>query len=144
LAVALVVAGLAFSQGGGQLNPVKVKIAADKKSADGKEVINITIEIEKNWHIYANPVENDDLTAAQTTVKIEPKGRFKSEVQFPKGTAHKDPAVGTFKAYEGKVTIPVVVQRPMGDTTPLEVSVTYQACDPKKCLVPTTVKKTIP
>jgi DsbC/DsbD-like thiol-disulfide interchange protein len=51
--------------------------------------------------------------------------------------------LGTFQIYEGQVSIPVVVQRPAGDTGPLEVSVRYQACDPKRCLPPATAKVTV-
>jgi DsbC/DsbD-like thiol-disulfide interchange protein len=136
----LAVAGLALAQGA-QDGPVKVEIKAAKTAA-GQEVVNITINVAKNWHIYANPVRNEDLVSAQTIVKVQSKGKIAAEVKYPVGTDHKDSIIGTYKVYEGKVTIPILVQR--SDNTPLEVSIRYQPCDATKCLTPVTVKQTVP
>ena len=146
LALVLAVAGLVHVQvgaQGGKLEPVKVQFKADKKG--DKEVINVTVEVEKNWHIYANPVGDDTLTGAETVVKVEPKGKVNAEVKYPRGTDHKDKILNiAYKVYVGKVTIPIHVQRNAGDKTPVEISITYQACDDNKCLPPVTVKQTVP
>jgi thiol:disulfide interchange protein len=123
------------------MNPVKVKFESSKTTA-GEEVIQIKIDVAKPWHIYANPVENEDLTSAATVVKLESKSGATIQVKYPPGTTHKDKLIGNFKAYEGQVTIPVVVKRDSG--MPVEISVRYQACDETKCLVPVTVKHTLP
>ncbi len=137
LAVGLL-AGLALAQG--SEDPVKVQIKAGEKKGTTEEIV-ITVEVAKKWHIYANPVDNEDLTAAQTIVKVESKGKVNAEVKYPKGNVHKDKIIGNYNVYEGKVTIPILVQRSPGD--PLEVSIRYQACDDKHCLQPQTVKQTV-
>ena len=40
--------------------------------------------------------------------------------------------------------IKATVKRAKGDTSPLEVSVKFQACDEKMCLLPATVKVAVP
>src|SRR5262249_23709008 len=49
---------------------VKVAASADKPDASGRQFITITLDIEKDWHSYANPVENDMLESVQTEVKF--------------------------------------------------------------------------
>ena len=46
------------------------------------------------------------------------------------------------KIYEDKVTIKATVKRAKDDTSPLEVSIKFQACNDRMCLLPTTVKVT--
>ena len=55
-----------------------------------------------------------------------------------------DKVLGKYRVYEGKVTIKAAVRRAKGDTSPLEVSVKLQACDDKQCLLPATIKRTVP
>ncbi len=40
---------------------VKATATADKPDADGKQTVTITLNIEKPWHLYANPVEVKEL-----------------------------------------------------------------------------------
>jgi hypothetical protein len=147
LALVLAVAGLVLTQLGAQgskLNPVKVQIGKGAKTADGKEVINITFEVEKNWHIYANPVGDETIANAATVVLVEPKDKVKIEVQYPKGKDKKDDILGiSYRVYVDKVTIPVHVQRVGGDSTPLDVTVKYQACDKNHCLPEAVVKQKV-
>src|ERR1700674_4109437 len=49
---------------------VKVTATADKPDREGNQTITITLDIDKPWRIYANPVNNGMLASAQTTVKI--------------------------------------------------------------------------
>jgi uncharacterized protein YyaL (SSP411 family) len=126
---------------------VKVTAAADKADVSGKQVVTITLEIEKDWHTYANPVENDMLEPVQTEVKIAGKNKPKTiEVKYPKGKKVIDPAAGDYSSYEGKIEIKATVERPNDDREPLEVSVKFIACSEKlkQCLLPANLKLTVP
>jgi len=105
----------------------------------------VTLTIDNGWHVYANPVGNADLDSAQTTVtvggKVKPKG---VAVDYPKGQVVKDMLVGDYNVYEKTVEIKATVERAAGDTGPLEVTVKLQACNDKTCLLPATVKLTVP
>src|SRR5262249_60867685 len=52
---------------------VKVTAKSDKPSVDGKQLVTITLNIDKDWHTYANPVGLEDLESAQTVVEITGK-----------------------------------------------------------------------
>jgi uncharacterized protein YyaL (SSP411 family) len=140
--------GGAGGQGGGVKRSdavVKATATADKPGADGKQTVKIKLVVDKAWHIYANPVGNQDLDSAETKVsisgKVKPKG---VTVDYPKGTVIKDMLVGNYTVYEGTVEIKATVERAPGDTGPLEVTVKFQACNEKTCLLPGTVKLTVP
>jgi DsbC/DsbD-like thiol-disulfide interchange protein len=123
---------------------VKATATADKPDADGKQAVTLTLDIEKGWHLYANPVKNDDFTSNQTTVgKVAAKAAVKDvKVEYPAGTLVDDKTVGKFMIYEGKQTIKVTVTRTKGDDSPLELTVTVQACNDKSCLQPGDIKVT--
>lgn len=124
---------------------VKASAKADKPDASGNQTVTITLEIEKPWHLYANPVKNEDLAAAQTTVKISAKVKPEAvKVEYPVGKVYKDKIIGTFMIYEGTVTIKAQVRRAKGDTSPLEVAIDVNACKEKVCLLPATIKLTVP
>ncbi len=123
---------------------VKVAAKAEKPDADGKQLVTITLTIDKGWHVYANPVGAEDLAAAQTTVSF---GKVKPEdvrIEYPKGTEVEDKVVGKYRTFQGTVTIKATVQRAKGDAGPLEVAVKFQACTKQQCLLPATVKVTVP
>jgi DsbC/DsbD-like thiol-disulfide interchange protein len=149
LAVALL-AFLACSAGTAQAqiiksdSKVKVNAKADKPDADGKQTVTITLDIEKPWHLYANPVENEDLTDVQTVVAVSAKVKPETvKIDYPAGKLHVDRGV-KYKIYEGKVTIKAQVKRAKGDSGSLEVSIKLQSCDNKQCLYPATVKISVP
>jgi hypothetical protein len=124
---------------------VKATAVADKTAADGKQTIKLTLVIDRDWHVYANPVGNEGLESAQTTVAVAGKAKPNSvKVEYPKGKVVKDQIVGDYNVYEGTVEIKAVVERAAGDTGPLEVTVKLQACNEKTCLLPATVKLSVP
>ncbi len=126
---------------------VKVSVVAAKPDGAGKLVITIELDINKGWHIYSNPVGNDDLAAAQTEVKVTGKTKPASvKIDYPKGQIIDDKVLGVkYGVYEDKIAIKATVQRADGDTGPLEVSVKFQACNDKgSCLFPATVRKMVP
>lgn len=144
LALGIGDAGPALAQAKKSDSVVKVQAKADKPDAKGKQTITITLDIDKSWHIYANPVENEDLANVQTVVGVASKNKLEDvKVTYPAGKLQRDNDV-TYKTYEGKVTIKAQVKRARGDRGPLEVSIKLQACNDKTCLFPVTIKKQVP
>jgi DsbC/DsbD-like thiol-disulfide interchange protein len=123
---------------------VKVSASADKPDADGKQTVTITLDIESPWHLYANPVDNEDLANAQTVILITGKAKPEEvKIDYPAGKQYVDRGI-KYNVYEGKVAIKAHVKRAKDDSGPLEVSVKLQACDKSKCLIPATVKVSVP
>jgi DsbC/DsbD-like thiol-disulfide interchange protein len=123
---------------------IKVTATADKPDSEGKQVVTITLNIDKGWHAYANPIGGKDFPGlpTQVTVKADNKAP-KVKIDYPKGKQVTDKDFGNHFIYEDKAVIKATVSRGKGDTGPLEVSVRIQACDKKSCLMPATVKLTI-
>jgi uncharacterized protein YyaL (SSP411 family) len=121
---------------------VTAKAEPDQPGADGKQVVSVTLQIDKGWHAYANPPGNEDLVSSQTEVSVESKTSLKDvKVEYPKGKELKDDVLKiTYSVYEDKVTIKATIQRAAGDTGPLEVTVKFQACNASSCLLPATKK----
>jgi len=124
---------------------VKATATADKAGAGGKQVVNITLEIDPAYYIYANPVDNANFEPSKTAVTITGKNRPESvQVDYPVGEVMTLEGAGEFKVYKGKVTIKATVQRARGDSEPLEVHVKVYACDKDSCLPPGNIKLTVP
>jgi DsbC/DsbD-like thiol-disulfide interchange protein len=122
---------------------VKVETKADKPDANGKQTITITLDIEAPWHIYANPVENEDLGSVQTVVSVASKAKLEDvKVTYPAGKVQGEKDL-KYKIYEGKVEVKAEVKRTRGDNGPLEVTIKLQACNDKTCLIPATIKKEV-
>jgi hypothetical protein len=133
-----------LAQGKKSDSVVKAKATADK-STDGKQVVTITLEIDPKYHLYANPVGQEDLSSAQTTVSFTGKTKPDSvKIEYPEGKLKKDTTLGDYKIYTGKVAIKAIVQRAKGVTGGLEVSIKLQACSDKSCLAPATIKVAVP
>lgn len=146
LAVALATGGRFAQAGGKSDSEVKIKTKSTKIDAAGKQTVTLELAINKGWHLYANPIGNADFAANQTVVKVDAKVKLADvKVVYPKGKLHEDKVVGDYRVYEGKITIEAHVQRAEGDTSPLELSVRFSACNNKgQCLLPATVKLTVP
>jgi len=131
-------------QGGGakksdSVVKVSAKAAPEKPGADGKQEVTVTLKIDEGWHAYANPPGLEDLEPVQTTVTLKPTVKPEEvKVDYPKGKVINDPALGKYNVYEGTVTIKATVRRAAGDTSPLEVTVKFQTCNDKQCLLPAT------
>ena len=125
---------------------VKVTASATKIDPQGKQVITITLAPNSGWYVYANPVGNKELEAAETVISLKGKMKLKDvAVNYPGGTLVPDKVVGDYKVYDGKTEIQATVIRAAGDTGPLEVSVQFQACHKKGvCLLPAKVKLSVP
>jgi uncharacterized protein YyaL (SSP411 family) len=124
---------------------VKVNATAEKPGAGGRQVVTVTLKVDPGWHVYANPIGNETQESSQTVVAITSDGKPRdAQIDYPKGKRIKDPLVGDYSVYDGEVTIKATVVRAAGDTGPLEVKVKFQSCSDKTCLVPATVKLTVP
>jgi DsbC/DsbD-like thiol-disulfide interchange protein len=124
------------------VDAVKVKATAGKPDADGKQVVTLELQIAPKFYIYANPVGNEIVESAQTTVTLTGKGKLE-KVEYPPGKVKKE-KTGDLKIYKDKVTIKATVQRAKGDTGPLELGIKVQACDESRCLLPGTIKVSVP
>jgi DsbC/DsbD-like thiol-disulfide interchange protein len=122
---------------------VKIEAKAGEIAAGGTQEVTVTLTIDKGWHLYANPVGNDDLTDNQVVVTLTSKNKLKDvKVEYPPGKLAVDKTIGDYKQYEGTVTIKAKVTREKGDTEPIDVAVKLQACDKTTCLAPATAKVT--
>ena len=133
--------------GGKSDSKVKATATATKAGADGKQTITITLEIEKGWHIYANPVGDETFEDNRTRVAVKAKEKLMVNVKYPAGKQRVE-KVGKeefkIRIYEGKVVIQAEVTRTMGDGAPLQISIDVNSCDEKTCLPPGTLKLTVP
>lgn len=123
---------------------VKASASAGKPDADGKIVVTITLAIDKPWHTYANPVPKE-FPGLPTVISVE--GKTKPEdvkVDYPAGKVIKDSVIGDYNVYEDKTEIKVTVRRAKGESGPLGLTVQVQACSDKQCLLPSTLKVTVP
>jgi uncharacterized protein YyaL (SSP411 family) len=106
---------------------VKATATLGPPDKDGKRALSVKLEIDKPWHTYANPVENDDLEGARTTVEVYAGGKkLPAKIEYPKGTAEKDEKGAEYRVYAGEVTITGSVTA--ADATDLEVRIKVQAC----------------
>jgi DsbC/DsbD-like thiol-disulfide interchange protein len=119
---------------------VKVTATADKPDGSGNQNVTITLDIDPKWHLYANPVKNEDMVSAQTVVKLAAGAKLEDvKITYPPGKQKKDSA-GTYDIYEGKVEIKATIRRAKDDNSPLDASIQVSACDEVKCLLPSTIK----
>ena len=103
----------------GEKSESKVKATATaSKIADGKQTVTITLDIDKGWYIYANPINaNSDIFAPNTTVvTFKAKDKLKADVKYPKGKQKVDGKY-QFDIYENRVVVEAQVQRVAGDAT---------------------------
>jgi DsbC/DsbD-like thiol-disulfide interchange protein len=120
---------------------VKVSAKVDKPDAEGKQVLTVTLQIDDQWHIYANTLPKD-FPGVATSIKVNARSKLEDvKVDYPEGKWIKE---GEYKAFEGTVPIKVALRRSKGDTSPLEVAVSFQSCTKTSCLFPVTVKQTVP
>src|SRR5947209_5802450 len=91
--VLMLSAGLAQAKKSDEV--VKATARADKPDAQGKQTVTLNLTIEGNYHIYANPVGNEDLASSQTTVKVNAAVKPASvKVDYPEGKVIRDKTLG--------------------------------------------------
>ena len=122
---------------------VKATVVAGKPGPDGKQVVTLTLAIDKPWHLYANPVGPEELVPVQTVVSVKAKGALDNvKIDYPAGKKVKDAVFGDYRVYEDSATITISVNRAKGDDSPLELTVKIQACDNSTCRLSSELKLT--
>lgn len=139
-ALVLMTSPAAQAQGKKSDSVVKASVKADRADASGKQAVTITLDVDPKYYIYANPIGNKDFEENQTTLTAAGKAKVVS-VEYPDGEAVKDKVVGDYKVYRGKVTIKAVIER--GGDAP-ELAIRLQACSKTSCLLPATLKVSVP
>lgn len=120
---------------------VKVSAQAAAPDGDGKQVLTVTLKVDDQWHIYANSLPKD-FPGIPTSIKVSARSKLEDvKVDYPEDKWVKE---GEYNAFEGTVPIKVTLRRSKGDTSPLEVTVSFQSCTKTSCLFPATVKQTVP
>lgn len=134
---------LALAQGAKKSESVvRAKVSAGKADADGKQVLTVTLIMDKDWHTYANPVPKD-FPGEPTVVLVSKLKPEDVSIEYPKGRIVKDLTVGDYFVYDDTVDIKITVKRPK-DAGALELQVKVQACSDKQCLLPSTLKLNVP
>lgn len=138
----VLLASIATAQTQKPPQPVQVSAQLGKPDADGRQLLTVKITVEKGWHIYANPAGASG--PMPTTIKVEAATPLRDvQVEYPPGKALAQ-AGETFRVYEDTVVIPVRIQRAVTngqpDTSPLTVTIRYQACNEQVCLPPRTIQ----
>ena len=108
----------------------------------GSAQVAIEIKITPPWHINANPASEDFLVPTEVAFEL-PAGVTLRGVVYPAGVEKKlSFAEAPLRLYEGVVYVGAVIDIandvPMGTST-IKATVTYQACDNEKCLLPQTL-----
>ncbi|MBY0512389.1 MAG: DUF255 domain-containing protein [Gemmataceae bacterium] len=121
---------------------VKAALKASPPAADGTRELAVTLTVEKPWHVYAVPVENDTLKASETKVEVLANGKPVPgvSVAFPEGKLLKDDSGASYRVYEGTVTF--TVKLPAGFPGEPDVRVRVIACKDGTCLLPSALKVT--
>jgi hypothetical protein len=103
--------------------PAAIMAAGGKIDKEGYQVVLVMLQIAPGCICFANPVENDDLENAKTTLSVKAVIKLRSlKVLYPIGSIH-DTGMFTVRIYGGVVIIKAVVQRARGDLGPLEINV---------------------
>jgi hypothetical protein len=109
--------------------------------AEGRISYAVDLHVADGWHLYANPVNNKELTESATRIAVAVNGKVVvAEITYPKGVAHKDPSGAEYHIYEGKVTATFSLPSDPVTEQKVSVSVSVIACNDKTCLKPSILK----
>jgi Disulphide bond corrector protein DsbC len=124
----------------GSVVNVKARV---EHTGPGKDVVVVDFDVRNTYHLYANPVGDQDFESQMTRIQVMTKGAAKVDVDYPPGK-ERDFAGLKLKIYEGTFQIRATVERDVKCAAPLEVNVRFQAVDDKSCLLPDVKRFTLP
>ncbi|MGE3807802.1 MAG: protein-disulfide reductase DsbD N-terminal domain-containing protein [Gemmataceae bacterium] len=108
---------------------VRAQATANAPDRGGRQMVRVVVDIQPDWHIYANAIGNNTLRGAETKLVLSaPRGLRDQRITYPPGRRIRDPKQGDYNVYEGQAVIEAVVFRQPGDATPLEAELRFQVC----------------
>jgi Disulphide bond corrector protein DsbC len=114
---------------------VKVTAKAGKPDDQGRVEVTITLDIDEDYFLFANPAGNETFELSQTKVRLK-KGeeeRVKDlEVEYPQGKERVDRVIGDYRVYEGRVQIKARFTPPAGQKEPVTLQVKLTAFNDKR------------
>ncbi len=125
-----------------------MSVAADRTAyAAGSEAsLVVEMEIEPGWHTNSHQPTYDYLIPTEIEVAV-PDGWSEPSVAYPPGEMKSFSfAEEEISVYEGRVVMVATQPIPTDletDSAPLEIALTYQACDDRRCLPPVTTRREI-
>jgi DsbC/DsbD-like thiol-disulfide interchange protein len=144
----LVAGGFEPQEAGGKAkrsdDVVQIQVASAKADEERHAIIMLTLTIDPGWHLYANPVAKD-FPGIPTTVSVTSGANPEDvKIEYPPGRLVKDEFAGDHYVYEGRIAIRVTMPKDRPAQRPVDLSVKVQACNKDKCLLPATVKVSVP
>ena len=114
-----------------------VTISAQPTAQDDIMTINLKFEIEEGWHINARDPGLDYLIPLDIKVKDHKKWSA-LPIAYSQGHAYEVKGMdSSIQVYSGQFTTPIILQANKESAEePLQITVSFQACDHEKCLAP--------
>jgi DsbC/DsbD-like thiol-disulfide interchange protein len=147
LALVVVSAGSAAHASGpgarqGPPQPVTWSIALEPASgrvaAGGTLTAVVTVKIDEDWHVYAPDDANDGPRPVQITVVKNPVFAASGKMDAPEPEREMDQAFGQItSSYTDRAIfrLPIAAAKDANEGAhPLELDITFQACDGRLCL----------
>lgn len=121
-------------------------LSVDKVQLGSQFQIAIVVEIDKGWHINANPA-GEKLIATEVLLPENTPNVTFGEIAYPDGEVMNLASLGLVPLYHDTITLGIAADlhqtAPMQPMT-LELKLRYQACNDKICLSPTEVSLAVP
>jgi uncharacterized protein YyaL (SSP411 family) len=96
--------------------------------------LHVHLTILKGFHINANAAAKDLIAT-----RLDLRDADSATIEYPPGAEQRFAfSDGPLRVYEGKTTIIVRFSKPQSGRDPVEMRLTYQACDESACLPPVT------
>jgi hypothetical protein len=123
------------------------KVSHDKLKADGTFQIAVVLDVDSEWHVYANPASRPEYVATTLQVTSElPLEELK--IQYPESrTFRAEGDSESVAVYSGKNLIKVSARigaSAAPGNSELKLALRYQACNNHQCLAPKTVQIILP
>jgi len=128
-----------------ELVRARAYFSVDKLPAGATCEVIVLLNVQKGWHVNANPAQPDFLIPTTFTMTGKHKSKL-TNVRYPKGHDLTIPGFDEpLKVYEKVVPIRATIEVPKNirsSVEELELQIRYQACNDERCLRPTQVVMT--